>query len=218
MTRYFPTAVLGVGAAIAVWMGTPRPTPLARPLVEAIPATFYGATSHEVPLGPDEARVSGVTSYLSRAYELGGLGGVQIYIGYHATQQGTHGVHLPTLCLPGAGWVPVSSRLAAIPVAGESQLVNRYVLQQGQHFILVYYWFQGRGRITAGETALKVHTVIDALRSRRDEEALVRIVIPVASDSPTATAGNTGVPADSVATQFAATIIPTLQRVLPAPP
>jgi D-arabinose 5-phosphate isomerase GutQ len=83
---------------------------------------------------------------------------------------------------------------------------------------LVYYWFQGRGRITTGQAALKWNAMKDAFLSHRDEEALVRIVVPVGTDSLTAPVGRTGMVADSLATHLASVAIPSVFRALaPAP-
>ena len=49
---------------------------------------------------------------------------------------------------------------------------------------VVYYWYQGRGRVVANEYAVKLNLLRDAALKGHTEEALVRIVIPVhASDS-----------------------------------
>jgi EpsI family protein len=96
--------------------------------------------------------------------------------------------------------------------------VNRYILQKDNNRILVYYWFQGRGRVTAGEAQLKLHAITDAFISHRDEEALARIVVPVTRQAPEAEIGTTGLQPDSLATRFVAEVIPALQRALPAAP
>jgi EpsI family protein len=216
---YLPAGVMTIGAAITLLAGTPRPTPLARPLDATLPSRFAGAPSHEVPIGPDEQRVSGVTDYLYRGYDVGSAAGpLLLYVGYHATQQGDNRMHSPSLCLPGAGWAPSSASVIPIRLGDSTVWVNRYLLQKDQFRILVYYWFQGRGRVTAGETQLKIHSMVDALLTRRDEEALVRIVVPVDPHAPSAPIGVTGLPADSLAVQLSKMVIPALQQSLPPAP
>src|SRR6185312_4900864 len=116
------------------------------------------------------------------------------------------------------GWVPVDSRLVAIPTGQTQTQVNRYVLVKDGQQILVYYWFQGRGRITTGQTTLKLNAIKDAFFKHRDEEALVRIVVPVGKAPLTAPVGKTGLPPDSLATQLASIAIPSVQQALPKAP
>jgi EpsI family protein len=57
--------------------------------------------------------------------------------------------------------------------------VNRAIIQKGNEKALVYYWFQGRGRIEASEYAVKVHLMSDAMLRQRTDGALVRLVTPI---------------------------------------
>ena len=57
--------------------------------------------------------------------------------------------------------------------------VNRYVLAQGGQRALVYYWYQGRGRVAASEYQVKWELLRDAAFKARTEEAMVRIVVPL---------------------------------------
>jgi EpsI family protein len=216
--QYIPAGLLAVGAALTAITGTPRPTPLAHPLATTIPTTFLGASAKDIALGADEVNVSGVSDYLNRAFDLGGIAPTTLYVGYHATQQGSKAMHSPTLCLPGSGWVPVDARLVAIPTGRTTTQVNRYVLAKEGRQILVYYWFQGRGRITTGQTALKLNAIKDAFFKHRDEEALVRIVVPVGRTPLTAPVGHTSLIPDSLATQLASVAIPSVQQALPTAP
>jgi EpsI family protein len=217
--QYLPAGLLVTGAALSMIFSTPEPTPLPRPLTETIPAQFIGMTGVDVPIDPEETAKSGATEYLNRAFDVGAeTGPMLMYIGYHATQQGDNRMHSPTLCLPGSGWTPVSSELVPITVGQTQHMVNRYVLQKGGYHILVYYWFQGRGRVTAGEAELKIQTLIDALMTGRDEEALARIVVPLPKESLDGPVGNTSLPADTLATRFAMELIPALEKALPPAP
>jgi len=219
IAQFIPAGLLITGAALSAVFTTPEPTPLERPLTVAVPAQFIGMTGFDVPIDSAETANSGATSYLNRGYEVGSESGPMLfYVGYHATQQGDNRMHSPSLCLPGSGWTPVASQMVPITVAGTQHMVNRYVLQKGSHHILVYYWFQGRGRVTAGETELKIQSLIDALATGRDEEALVRIVVPFPKGSLNGPVGTTGLPADTLAVRFATEAIPILEKALPPAP
>jgi EpsI family protein len=176
-----------------------------------------GAPARDMPIDKDEVAKSGVSDYINRLYFLDPDTPAALYVGYHATQQGDKRMHSPTLCLPGSGWTPVGEGIVTVPVNGQPVQVNRFILQSSSQRILVYYWFQGRGRLTTGQGALKLNAMRDALVSHRDEEALVRIIVPLPRDS-TAAIGNTGLPADSVATRLASAVVEPLNRALPAAP
>jgi EpsI family protein len=217
IAKFLPAGALAAGTAVTLLVGTPQPTPLRQPLTAALPASFMGATGTEVAIGADEVSKSGVSDYVNRVYMLNADEGVSLYIGYHATQQGDKRMHSPTLCLPGSGWTPVGEQIVTIPVANKPVAVNRFILQNGPNRILVYYWFQGRGRLTAGQGDLKLHAMRDALLTHRDEEALVRVIVPL-TKSDTSVVANTGLTPDALAARFAAVIIPPLNNSLPAPP
>lgn len=217
--RYVPAAVMGVGAIVTLWSGTPRSMPLVRPLPSVLPATFLGASGKAIPISADETQASGVTAYVNQGYDIGNRWGpVALYIGYHGTQQGDKGMHSPSVCLPGSGWTPVKSGLTTLSVEGRRVPVSRYVLQKGDQRILVYYWFQGRGRITTGEAQLKLNTLEDAFLHHRDEETLVRIIVPVENRDLTAGVGTSGLVPDTIANRLATQMIPAIQHALPPAP
>ncbi len=215
---YLPAGILLTGAVVSAVAGTPHPTPLAKPLRTTLPLEFLGKRAVDIPIDADEAKASGVSDYSHRGFDVGGWGLVTLYVGYHATQQGENRMHSPTLCLPGSGWTPVDSRLMSVPVGAQRFSVNRYVLQKGGQQILVYYWFQGRGRVTSGETQLKLNAFKDAFLKHRDEEALVRITVPVGQAAWTAAVGTTGLPPDSIAVRLTAITIPSVEQALPTAP
>jgi len=215
---YVPAGIMLVGAIVGWVVGTPQPTPLRKPLAAAAPDSFLGAAGRPMPLDSDETRLSGVTAYLNQTYAAGSVRPVQLYIGYHATQHGDKRMHSPSLCLPGAGWTAIAARIVPLSLGDSTVSVNRYILQNGRYRMLVYYWFQGRGRITAGETGLKVRSIWDALVSRRDDEALVRIIVPVDNYGDRWPMGAARLLADTIATRLAVQVAPRLDGVLtPAP-
>lgn len=217
--KFLPAVLLGAGAIVTTVSGTPRPTPLVRPLTATMPTSFMGHPAREIPISDDEVKASGVTDFINRAYDMGDSIPVMLYVGYHATQQGDNRMHSPSQCLPGSGWTPVGSSIATVPLAdGRKVEVNRFVLAQGNYRILTYYWFQGRGRVTAGQARLKLDAFKDSFLHHRDEEALVRVIVPIPSGGFDAPVAATGLTADSLAARMASVAIPALERSLPAGP
>jgi EpsI family protein len=48
------------------------------------------------------------------------------------------------------------------------------------------YWYQGRGRAVASEYWGKIYTVIDSVRLRRSDGAMVRVTVPITSSEENA--------------------------------
>jgi EpsI family protein len=118
---------------------------------------------------------------LSRVYRNPATGEmVNLFVAYFSTQRTGKTPHSPKNCLPGTGWVPSESGTIQIRVDGGTGpiTVNRYVVSRGQTQDLVLYWYQGHGRVVASEYRAKLFTVLDSMRYRRSDTALVRIVAP----------------------------------------
>ena len=71
---------------------------------------------------------------------------------------------------------------------------------------LLIYWYQGRGRAVASEYWGKIYTVIDSVRRRRSDGAMVRIMVPL---------GNSIDQAQAVAADFAAQTAAQLPAFVP---
>ena len=115
-------------------------------------------------------------------------------------------MHSPKNCLPGAGWDPIYAGYVAIPFETRQITVNEYVIQKDLDKQMVWYWYQGRGRIIASEYSGKFWMVIDAITHNRTDGALVRLVTPL----------NDGeLNARSRLTAFAQSLFPHLDAIIP---
>jgi len=125
------------------------------------------------------------TDYLLRDYRIGQGQTANLYIGYYATQRDGASYHSPLNCLPGSGWNMVDPAMITISLPnGQSFLANKYVIENGGHRELMIYWYQGRGRMIASEYWGKIYTVLDSVRLRRSDAAMVRVTVPItASDA-----------------------------------
>ncbi|MGI9067144.1 MAG: exosortase C-terminal domain/associated protein EpsI [Pyrinomonadaceae bacterium] len=120
------------------------------------------------------------SDYLLRSYRGADGRFVNFYVGYYASQRDGATYHSPLNCLPGAGWVMNEPGTITITPEGRAPFVaNRYLIQNGLHKELLIYWYQGRGRAIASEYWGKVYTVVDSVRLRRSDGAMVRIMTPV---------------------------------------
>ena len=89
--------------------------------------------------------------------------------------------------------------------------VNRYVLENKGTRALVYYWYQGRGRVSANEYLVKWEQIRDRALRGRSDEALVRILIPLSPRLSLASA-------DSIAVEVSTRIVRPIYSSLPTFP
>ena len=127
----------------------------------------------------------GADDLINRLYRAPGQADIGLYVGYYTSQRQGDTIHSPMNCMPGAGWVPADVGRQRLDVAGVPLEVNRVLIQKGEHRQLVLYWYQGRGRVIAGEYSSKAYMVWDSATRHRTDGALVRVIVPLfAADTP----------------------------------
>jgi EpsI family protein len=153
---------------------------------------------------------AGVSNYLARIYiDPDTSRGVAftLYIGYYAQQTQGHTVHSPKNCLPGAGWESLASRADTVATGRGAVVVNRNLIQKGREHALVFYWYEGRGRVAHDEYGVKWDLLRDAALRRRTDEALVRIVLPLYRSEADA---------EALAAKVTQALVPALFEALPS--
>ena len=129
----------------------------------------------------------GVDEHVNRFYA-SGTRLAHLYIGYYGTQREGDAIHSPMNCLPGAGWLPISTGQIDLDTGGGTIRVNRYVIQKGLDQQVVVYWYQSHGRAIASDYWSKIYLVLDAIRLNRTDAALVRVIAPVEDSTASAAA------------------------------
>jgi EpsI family protein len=183
LLAWAPAIVLALGALFVVGIDTQRSLELRAPLSAAMPDTLLGRTGNDMELSAAERGVSGVTDYVMRVYENpdpADSSWFSVYVGYYDRQLRGKTIHSPKNCLPGSGWEALQSQVAEIETTAGPVGVNRYLLRNDRQMVLVLYWYQGRGRVQANEYVVKWDLLRDAALKQRSDEALVRIVVPIA--------------------------------------
>jgi len=119
--------------------------------------------------------------------------GVDVYIGYHASQvreegggAGENAIHPPAHCLPGSGWDIIENKTSLISGQGlpqQNAAVKRLVIAKGDARQLVYYWYQSRGRVIAEDWQKIVYVGLDRAFESRTDGSLVRFTVPIIGDN-----------------------------------
>ncbi len=92
--------------------------------------------------------------------------------------QSDGGIHSPEICLPGSGWeiawlerVNIADQLGSeVPFN-----INRAIIQKGETRMMVYYWFEQKGRKVAHDFSAKLYLVLDGVTTGRMDGAMVRL-------------------------------------------
>ena len=138
-----------------------------------------------------------------------GVGRAGLFVASFRTQRNGKTPHSPKNCLPGSGWVPLSSGEIAIDVGRATPItVNRYLIAYGSQRQLVLYWYQSRDRAVANEYKAKFWVMADAVRLNRTDTALVRVIVPVVDRDEAR--------AHATATDFVKSFYSTLLNYLPS--
>lgn len=225
---FLPAAVLLAGVLLISGVRQQYVMKPAAPL-ESLPSVLEGVTGRDVVVPDEEQKIAGMDEYMYREFRVDSASVFSTYVGYYNRQVQGKSIHSPKNCLPGAGWdimtseaITVDGMMPAAAVASANArkpVVNRVVLANKGARALVYYWYQGRGRIASNEYRVKWDLLHDAALYGRTEEALVRIVIYVAP-APTTTKSATGpdsalINADALALRIVRPLAQSVFKVLP---
>ena len=108
---------------------------------------------------------------------------------YNDQSQG--GVHSPEICLPGSGWEIAWLERSDITerMGWDTPFnINRAIIQKGETRMMVYYWFDQKGRKVAWDFAAKFYLLVDGISTGRTDGALVRLTTLIAADETDAQA------------------------------
>jgi EpsI family protein len=126
---------------------------------------------------------------------------------FRTQREGARQPHSPKVCLPGAGWTRRIADEVTVDTAAGAITVNRYVVEKDTQRAVVLYWYQTPRRVIAGEWTAKFWLAADALRDKRTDTALVRVIAWSAGRGDEAATG--------VATGFTRNLYPMLREYLP---
>lgn len=212
LARRHAVIVVGVLAAAGLFVHTtPNDAllvPSREPLV-GLPSRLPGWKAELRDLFEDSGVVSETDDYVLADLRSETGGAVNLYIAYLNMQRDGHSWHSPRQCIPGGGWKIESHTIEKTETReGAPHPFNRLVIEYRGHRQLVYYWYDQRGRKMANEFFMKSMLLVDAVRLRRTDGAMIRVVTPI-------TAGQTIEQADARILAFMSELEPHLPDFVP---
>ncbi|HTS51612.1 MAG TPA: EpsI family protein [Bryobacteraceae bacterium] len=161
-----------------------EPAVVARPLAAFPNQAGDWRMVRETPMDEDLKTTLRADDYLTRDYVAPDGRGVNLFVAFFKTQRAGQTPHSPKNCLPGAGWMWSVSDVIPVSIAGRAapMEINRYIVSKGEDKAVVLYWYQSRDRVVASEFRAAAFTAWDALRFNHTDTALVRVVVPIASN------------------------------------
>jgi EpsI family protein len=182
--------------------------PVSRPLAEFPHDTGSWKQVQEFPVEAEVQEILKADDILNRAYAHD-KSLAYLFVAAFRSQRTGKIPHSPKNCLPGSGWVPVSSGEISVDIGHQAPItVNRYIVSHGNERDLVLYWYQSRDRVVADEFKAKFWVMVDAMRLNRTDTALVRVIVPMTSANDEQ--------AEKTATDFVRSFYDTLLQYLPS--
>jgi exosortase D (VPLPA-CTERM-specific) len=202
-------------AAALVWQALPERAVerVARESLESFPRTIGEWQQVGAPdiLAPSVARTLGADEYRSVSFAHPQDAAPVGFFSAWYEDQSRGGVHSPEICLPGAGWeIAWLERVdIAAQVGTDSPFqINRAVIQNGETRMMVYYWFDQKGRRIAWDFAAKMYLLVDGVITGRKDGALVRLTTPILP-------GESDAEAAARLDRMTVALLPVLPRFIP---
>ena len=184
--------------------------PAARPLSDLPRQIGAWQASADTPVEEEVRRVLKADDLLNRTFiNPAEQVPAQLFVAFFRSQRSGVAPHSPKNCLPGSGWAPETSGMIEIAVPNRERpiTVNRYIVARGDQKTIVLYWYQSHNRTVASEYMAKVYLVLDAIRYRRSDTSVVRVVVPTEKGAEARS--------ETAAVEFVRAAYPALSSQLP---
>ncbi len=144
------------------------------------PLTLDGWHGRQEALDPAVLETLKATDYWNTNYQYGSQGTtVNLFMAYYESQRVGTSAHSPSNCIPGSGWNVVKKEIVPVPLGTLSIPVTRMVIHKENTSLLVYYWFDQRGRIINEQYGAKWYLLVDSIAKNRTDGTIIRLTTPL---------------------------------------
>jgi len=186
--KFVAVYMLLIAAALFLNLHSDKAVPSNRPFSQFPQQVADWRVISENEFSADVLKVLKPTDYVSRQYRRADGAVVDLYVGYHNGGKGTGGIHSPKHCLPGSGWLEISTRKELLATPDGNRAIVRAVYQKGDSKELFLYWFQMMDKTITDEYSLKLSEIKNSLLYQRRDQSFIRISMPFEQDETRATA------------------------------
>lgn len=146
----------------------------------SFPLSLEQWEGHTIAMAPDLVKTLGATDYWNASYTRSNIpGNVDLFIAYYDEQRTGNSAHSPANCIPGSGWNIVSREIVPVELKNMTFGVTRMRIRKGPQALLVYYWFDQRGRLINEQYSAKWFLLVDAILKKRTDGAVIRLITPI---------------------------------------
>ncbi len=118
---------------------------------------------------------------------------VSLYIGYYNTAKKVGAAHSPLVCFPGQGWVVSKAEDKSINIKNHTLNFKSMIITKDKRKELILYWFQAYDKTSSGTLLQKVYTLQSKFFQHREDNAFVRVTIPMTAGKSKEYAFQTGI-------------------------
>ncbi|MEH6525479.1 MAG: VPLPA-CTERM-specific exosortase XrtD [Sneathiella sp.] len=145
----------------------------------SFPLKINGMIAEEDILPGIEQTILNMSDYFLGHYRAKSRSPITLFIGYYEQQSASNTPHSPRVCIPSGGWKIDAITEIELQNGDRKVPVNRVLISRGENKLLVYYWFQQRGKFIANEYKAKLNLLLGGMSSARTDGALVRLYMPI---------------------------------------
>ena len=152
-----------------------------KPLSQALLNIEGWQSGRLVPLQQEIVKALELDEYANQGYS-NGREVIFLYIGYYLNKKKLGAAHDPLVCFPGQGWVPSEIKEGSLkmPPGGNSSIsFSTMTVQRGLKKEFILYWFQSYDQTAPNTFYQKIISLRQRILKQREDNAFVRISIPV---------------------------------------
>ncbi len=133
---------------------------------------------------------------------------INLFMAYYESQRAGTAAHSPANCIPGSGWRVIEQKIVPVMLDTMSIPVTRMIVRKEKTSLLVYYWFDQRGRIINDQYGAKWYLLVDSITKNRTDGAALRLVTSLPDNEKESDA-------DARLTNFLRTSYPIIKKFIP---
>ena len=177
--------LFGLTSVIIYWQPSSRAGKKDSPLSQALLDIEGWNSNGVIPLEKEIVKALELDEYANQSYS-NGRETIFLYIGYYFSKRKLGTAHDPLVCFPGQGWIAsgiTKGSLMMPPGQNGSISFSTMTVERGLQKEFILYWFQSYDQTASNTFYQKIISMRQRILRQREDNAFVRISIPVGKKS-----------------------------------